>query len=1485
MDLSNTPMPAGDPATQAIDSLRGYVYQLYASAVAWISLVEGEVLYLEVAKDFAVAARDALNTVEVKNTQANVTINSEDVRETLDQFVDLVARNRAQKVKLRFLTTSRIGTEQSVDHRANSEPTLSYWAKAASGGDIALLRDVLLHVKLSDRVRTFIDARNDDALRADFVQPITWDCGAPSLGQLKAQLELVLASYGMAQLDLSAEEGKRLTAAMLQRLLETAAKPSASARKLTREELHVLLDEASRVSLPRKDATAALRLIGSHELTREALERDLTLRYERALQRAPFPEMFRTDPFQSLAQDVLQGGGSAGPPELRRRILLRAARSAALRNNISPAETSLATAQALAGPDSDLSARARIAEARGDLETAIALLRGIADPDAQATLLGVLAKAKGDAHALAWLGNEHPAVEGLPANGVITWSQILLRQEDFEATEALLNTITPRQITECPYLLLLRGAVRFATLLPKPDRKLPLFGLQLDVRRVQPIYPDDDVSARLDAAARDFHELIPIVTGLELRETARLIDDYLVWFDLVHPARRAAALQKLRADMAEPGRALSRLQFAYAYDTEHFNPEPIQQYLDRREALVGLTEAELRAAFVIVTHTTDAARVAAFVARHRTSLEASYGKPGIRLVEIQALARSGKSADARALLEASRTEYDAEEVARLTAEVATSEGADPVEEYKRAYQAVETPETLRALIAVLTIREEHRSIGPYAEELYDLTDDIRDLSHAAQSYANAGDDENFLRVVEAHPAVLDRSAAITRRYGWALFNRGRMKEARQLLERYQADTTRRDLNLEIAVAIETGDWESLSQPLTAVLQAADGLDGLALIRAAHLAQASGHGPLQGLLAAAIAKGGDDPNVLLGAYTLYIEEDLEELKSEAHDWFSRAVALSGPDGPVRAFELKDLLKQQIAWNEHTRKISEDVISGDIPLVVAAGGLRTTLVDLILRNFTRNVALTDGRRRVFVPLFPGRRPPARIAEAKRVALDFSALLVLGWLGILPKVFEAFSEIVLPAGAFRELFEGRRRIREHQKSRLDRAERVQRAISRHKLKIVRSALPPHDPFVEEMGTELAGLLRTAETSDGIVLRPPPIHRPGIEDQRDADISAHAGRLADMHALLATLRNEGVVDQPTEETAKNYFDLQDKGWPASARPEPSKPLYIEGLALVYLDTVGLLDIVLSTFKEVYIDASTQDEAEALIEHDVHTAAVLRVIDTIRDVVRKAQTSGKIVFGPRRKAEESEDDDGAELSALNLIANLMQTNAAVFDDRGLNKEPFVVDVLGYRTQIVSSLDVIEELAARGLLTTDERRLLRHRLRLAGAGLVPVDAEEIVFAAERSRDVESADLKAIRESILLARRADACRFPAEIPWFAQSLHAVKSAVMQIWLTEADHKRAAALASAVLELRLQPEDWVEPWGTQTPPDWVEAANSAIISSLALPVELPEGPIVEAYNAWLEQEVLEPLRLRSPIAYRAVVGYVRTFVDHFLEQGDG
>jgi hypothetical protein len=178
---------------------------------------------------------------------------------------------------------------------------------------------------------------------------------------------------------------------------------------------------------------------------------------------------------------------------------------------------------------------------------------------------------------------------------------------------------------------------------------------------------------------------------------------------------------------------------------------------------------------------------------------------------------------------------------------------------------------LRTLVGALIQKQDDRAIGPYAEELFKLTNDPRDITLAAKAYASAGDANNFMRVTEAHPVIKDRDPVLAAHYAWRLFHRGQLKEAKAAAE----DLARRfpdlrDLNLEIAIALETGEWEMLASPLAAFLESAEKHSGPALIRAAHLAQASGQGSLLDLIDAALRKGGDDPDVLLGAYTLVME---------------------------------------------------------------------------------------------------------------------------------------------------------------------------------------------------------------------------------------------------------------------------------------------------------------------------------------------------------------------------------------------------------------------------------------------------------------------------------------------------------------------------------------------------------------------------------------------------------------------------------------
>ena len=111
--------PVGDPARQAVASLRGYAYQLYATGLAWLALPDGATLHLEVAEDYAVATREAMTGTQVRDTEASggLTLQSGWARGAIESYVDLATRNPGRAVSFHYLTTSPIGLERRTSHR------------------------------------------------------------------------------------------------------------------------------------------------------------------------------------------------------------------------------------------------------------------------------------------------------------------------------------------------------------------------------------------------------------------------------------------------------------------------------------------------------------------------------------------------------------------------------------------------------------------------------------------------------------------------------------------------------------------------------------------------------------------------------------------------------------------------------------------------------------------------------------------------------------------------------------------------------------------------------------------------------------------------------------------------------------------------------------------------------------------------------------------------------------------------------------------------------------------------------------------------------------------------------------------------------------------------------------------------------------------------------------------------------------------------
>jgi hypothetical protein len=264
--------PSGDAERQAIDSLRGYAYQIAASTAAWLDLDNTARLYLEVAEDYATVAADSLKTVQVKDTKGSgaITLNSQNVRDAIDHYVNLVALNPQRAVQFHYLTTSDIAAEHRVEDRPAGEAGLLYWRKAASGADVKPLRSILESPNFSDDVHQFVQGRRDDeALRRDLLRNIHWQCGQPNFLQLLREVEDRLVVLGTDRYRLTSPDSARLTNVLMYHVLKKSILDNANDRVLTRAELDRAVSAATAVTLqrPAVDAIVAANAVLTEALT------------------------------------------------------------------------------------------------------------------------------------------------------------------------------------------------------------------------------------------------------------------------------------------------------------------------------------------------------------------------------------------------------------------------------------------------------------------------------------------------------------------------------------------------------------------------------------------------------------------------------------------------------------------------------------------------------------------------------------------------------------------------------------------------------------------------------------------------------------------------------------------------------------------------------------------------------------------------------------------------------------------------------------------------------------------------------------------------------------------------------------------------------------------------------------------------------------------------------------------------------------------
>lgn len=214
-----------DHQRQAQDALQGYAYQIWHSLLAWLTLKEDQILFLEGAEDFDVVEGEAATAVQVKHSGRKITLRANAVQDALTNFLQTSRRNPSRLVLYRLLTTARITIERGSPF-GKGVAGLSLWEAARRTRDeeaAARIRDFLLKNEASGVLREFLVNASPATVLTDLISNVSWHTGSVEVGMVEQAVNEALINVG-DRLGVAPSVSRKVAGRLLRETLREAVK-------------------------------------------------------------------------------------------------------------------------------------------------------------------------------------------------------------------------------------------------------------------------------------------------------------------------------------------------------------------------------------------------------------------------------------------------------------------------------------------------------------------------------------------------------------------------------------------------------------------------------------------------------------------------------------------------------------------------------------------------------------------------------------------------------------------------------------------------------------------------------------------------------------------------------------------------------------------------------------------------------------------------------------------------------------------------------------------------------------------------------------------------------------------------------------------------------------------------------------------------------------------------------------------------------------
>ena len=1187
-----------------------------------------------------------------------------------------------------------------------------------------------------------------------------------------------------------------------------------------------------------------------------------------------FEEFDRVNSALAFGRRVAGHELSGGSDDVRFRALAWCARLLSRSEEVEKAQEMLGLARALgSGQEVDI-AQAFIDSEQGDRAGSLQVLAALDTPSSRSAALMVVVHHDGGEGGIGWMTETGTSAADLDSDGKSFLLVNQLKLGHWEEGLETLGAIPEQDFENTPILWHLAGMAKLLSVVPAEFHATVLNYVPFNVVGF-PVGSDAiAMEARSDSHAY-FVRAAEAARQLECGRAAKINNEYALWLELKDPAQSAKGKRRLESMLRDPKSALSVVHRALELGIR-LDVAKVERDIEREIARNGgVTFDAAFARFAIAFSQKTPERVAQYLDRHHDQLATQIDKKALLFRQVEMSARAGLSDKAKRFLDQLIEDGVSEaEENRLRNLIAQAQGQDPIGGRKQQFDATGSLTDLMNLVLELEARGNWDDASEYGKRLFERTGSLEDAERLARALNNAHRSKALVEFLDANRYLMSQSIGLKLCYARGLFDEGALVESRAVLAELcieSESTHTRALRVDLAIAL--GDLGSISAFVAEEYQRREERTAHELMRAGQLALIVDSPHLRALVSTAAQSANDDADILAGAYVLASRAGWDEDEDVAR-WLYEAAELSDEGGPLQRVSLGEVLDTKRELDRRGSDTWRLLARGAIPMFVAARSLNRSLADLTIFPALANCWQSDPRRRSAIPAYSGKRRPQKLQTAgKTIGLDGTALLTLSFLNLLDKALDTFESVCIPHTTLAWLFEERQRARFHQPSRIRNAHRVRDLLSRGVLEEFVARTVPDSELCTQVGDELAALIAEAEKvnsadSQRIVVCSGPAYRLSTLMEEEADLSSHAAVLSSCFAVVKKLREKGQVTAKEENRARAYLQFHERPWPNQPRILDGAILYLDDRAITYLLHLGMLEKLRNAGLRAVASPREIFEANALIAYERTSEGAIRVLERIGTTLNARIESGKVKVDRRRKYEEGTEELIGEHPTVGLFALASRCDAIIADDRLINQHTHVED--GDRqVPIFTTLDLLDALESGEVISNEDRLECRTLLRRAGYLFVPVEEDELgryltASPVQDHRTVETAELKAIRESVLRVRMSDWLQFPEEGPWLDGILMGFVRVLRGLWKDGSDIGEVQA-RSAWIAQQIDARGWAHTMGPERGDEFVRMGRGAHVLLLLTSPSDAGAETTDAYWNWVQDGILVPLKEQFPDIY--------------------